>query len=300
MENSTLQIVSNTSLSIFFGILVGVILAPIIAYADHSFRKNDAFTKTNYLLIVSWALVPVFTIYFAYTLFHEYYDTAKALAPFGMMIAAMIASASVMKNIAETKVNEETKHTRDIEKEDKKYAKEDSKFYLDKCVSYLEHVHSLLMKLQNDPFSWKDASETLIIMRNLSKKITEESHKEVFQTEYKKYSMRLYSRYATAIPTLPDGKYIPINSSFFCGIENWKDLDIDTSFNTNIYRIQPTDLITVLKFAQRHENIFLSETTDNSDWESINIDTLDQLPLKIAKKYLQKFKEKIAAKEDSQ
>lgn len=109
MYDSTLKIVSNTSLSIFFGIVVGVVLAPVIAYADQSFRKNDAFTKTNFLLIATWTLVPVFTLYFAYTLFSGHYETAKALAPLGMMIAAMIASASVMKNIAETKANDLTK-----------------------------------------------------------------------------------------------------------------------------------------------------------------------------------------------
>ncbi len=145
MNDASLQIVSNTSLSIFFGIVIGVVLAPIIAYADQSFRKNDAFTKTNYLLIASWVLVPVFTLYFAYTLFSGHYETAKALAPLGMMIAAMIASASVMKNIAETKINEDTKHQKD---EEKSLKEKDRKRLF--ALNSIQTIDSILSSLSAD------------------------------------------------------------------------------------------------------------------------------------------------------
>jgi len=115
-QPETLLIVGNISLSIFFGILIGTVLAPIIAYSDQSFRKHDSLTITNYLLAFTWILVPVFTLYFAYTLFSGHYETAKALAPLGMMIAAMVASASVMKNIAETKAHDLAKSEKEKER----------------------------------------------------------------------------------------------------------------------------------------------------------------------------------------
>lgn len=207
MENSTLQIVGNISLSIFFGIVVGVVLAPVIAYVDQSFRKNDAFTKTNYLLIVSWALVPIFTIYFAYTLFSGHYDTAKALAPLGMMIAAMIASASVMKNIAETKKNEADKH-----------AKEASKFHLDKCTEGLEHVYNILSDKNNDHNKWGAAANSLITILELSENITEPHHKHFFEIEKSKYCLKLYKLYSD------------INEFFFTGSTIWRDNGSSNAF----------------------------------------------------------------------
>lgn len=286
MEDATLQIVSNTSLSIFFGIVIGVVLAPIIAYADQSFRKNDAFTKTNYLLIASWILVPIFTLYFAYTLFYGYYETSKALAPLGMMIAAMIASASVMKNISETKINEELKHSRDIEKEelkhkrdtekeDKKYAKDDSKFYLDKCTDGLNHVYALLKDGSYENKKWSESSKTLLTILKMSKNITENSHENVFQIEKRKYRLALLEIF--------DKKRITKN--FFCGNENWETQKLRVSLanpepvyvEDEMYfkwtfqkHILPNNIIPIIEFLF-DLNTSKEDFEEYNDWENIQL-----------------------------
>lgn len=245
------------------------------------FKKLDI-TDILYLLWIIGIAVAIFILTMIWIFG---FDDIKSIAPlvgaFAILISAGIASASVMKSIAETKANETKKHE-----------KEDSKFYLDKCVSYLEHVLTILGKLQNDLFSWRDASETLIIMRDLSKKITEESHKEVFKAEYTKYRMRLYSSFATA--KKKDDKFISIDSPFFCGVEKWEDKKLEEAFNENEPRILPEHLICVLKFAHKENNHFLEDETDYKEWRSLDLTKINEMPLKIAIDYINMYKEKIS------
>lgn len=121
------------SLSIFIGLLLSWLF-----YLSESISENKKLVYATLFLYSTWAIAAFFTLYlfillsqnhsgaikeinsiFAYLQYIEAQKNsvnAQSLAPIGMMIAALIASASVMKNIAETKVNEDAKHKKDEEK----------------------------------------------------------------------------------------------------------------------------------------------------------------------------------------
>lgn len=106
------SLVQHTTLFAACGVLTGLAFAPIISYYDQSFKENNAYDKTNLFLVTSWIAAAVFTIVLFLILLFDTNtsgngtSTAQALTPIGMMIAALIASASVMKNIAETKAHD--------------------------------------------------------------------------------------------------------------------------------------------------------------------------------------------------
>jgi preprotein translocase subunit SecG len=148
-----LSTISNTSLFIISGILTGVIFAPIIAYFGQLFERHDAFIKTNFFLRTTWILAGIFAIVLlCLLLFYPSSDSkssnpALALAPLGMMIAALIASASVMKNIAETKANEDLKYKNDEEKSQKE--KDRKRIFTTKVIkSISKNLSSIYKKTQ--------------------------------------------------------------------------------------------------------------------------------------------------------
>ncbi|MFY9141599.1 hypothetical protein [Sulfuricurvum sp.] len=275
----------HPTLFISLAILVGFAISPLLAYVDNKSAIENNTSNANNLLNATWWLAAAFGISLL-VIYNtkeaiEAKETVMALAPLGMMIAAMIASASVLKNIAETKANEIKKHE-----------KEDSKFYLEKCLGYLEDVYKLLGKRQNDVFAWKQASDILINMRTVSSYIVEESHKNIFQLEYSKYVLRLYSSFANS--TKEDG-LPPIKSSFFCSINTWATDDLATAF-LNTTKIRPEDILPVLQFAQYKNNTFISSPMDYKNWRSINLDAIEDLPMRTAVEYLKMYKEKIQEK----
>jgi len=284
-STETLSAVGNTSLFIIFGILTGIIFAPVIAYFGQLFERHDASTKTNYFLRTTWILAGIFTLALFYLLLFytpindKDSNPALALAPLGMMIAALIASASVMKNIAETKANEVKKHE-----------KEDSKFYLEQCIKTLEHVSDLLTTQQNNPLSWKEAAEMLIDMRTISQYITKEPHKKVFTLEYRKYSSKLLNSF-TKTSFMEESN--PLLPSFFCFISDWQKTNLNEAFEKSTIKMNPEYIVTIFQFAQLGNNTFLENTTDNKDWYKIDFDQLkNQLPWMCAIDYIELYKER--------
>ncbi|MCG3671952.1 hypothetical protein [Aliarcobacter butzleri] len=87
-------------------------------------------------------------------------------------LAGLLASASVMKNIA---------NTNKIEKEKKE--KESSEFYLNKSISELNNVYELLKDKNNDRVTWILAARVLNLALELSKKIKLENHKEFYNLQ---------------------------------------------------------------------------------------------------------------------
>lgn len=275
----------HPTLFISLAILVGFAISPLLAYVDNKSPIENNTSNANNLLNATWWLAAAFgislVIMYNTREAKEAEEIAKALAPLGMMIAALIASASVMKNIAETKSNEA-----------KKYVKEDSKFYLEKCISYLEDVDKLIGKRQNDALSWKQASEILINVRDICKYITEEPHKNIFKLEYSKYSLRLYSSFAnlTKENGLPS-----IKSSFFTGSPMWATSDLEIAF-LNKTKIKPQNIVPILQFAQVADNDFLNNPTDYNQWRLIDLKTIEKLPMRLVLDYLKLYKEKIPEK----
>jgi len=210
----------------FFGIVLLLIGFTLYFYDQHK--------KTHYLvdgfLYLSWIVAAVFAYYLFDLLsldhsealkniktFSDYVQyieiqknsvTAQSLAPLGMMIAALIASASVMKNIAETKANEAEKHK-----------KEASKFHLDKCTEGLEHFYDLLKDGNNNRVKWIAAARALLTIFDLSKGITEPHHQQFFDLEKSKYRQKLYELYTKK----------EITPLFFTGIKDWNRSDISVS-----------------------------------------------------------------------
>jgi len=206
------------SLSCFIGLLLGWLF-----YLSDSITENNNLKYATLFLQSTWAIAAFFTIYlfillsqdhskaieginsvFGYIKYLEIQKNsinAQSLAPLGMMIAALIASASVMKNIAETKANEAEKH-----------AKEASKFHLEKCTEGLEHVYDLLKDKNNQHDKWEAAANSLITILELSKNITEPHHKHFFALEKSKYCLKL------------NKLYTDINEFFFSGSTEWSSI----------------------------------------------------------------------------
>lgn len=185
--------------TLFFSlsIMLGLVLSYFFTVADLIDKKDKKFIIVNLFLYGSWTVAAIFAVYIVH-LIETDTQRAVAFAPLGMMIAALIASASVMKNIAETKKNEADKH-----------AKAASKFHLDKCTEGLEHVYELLSDKNNQHDKWEAAANSLITILELSENITEPHHKHFFALEKSKYCLKLNKLYAD------------INEFFFAGSTEW-------------------------------------------------------------------------------
>lgn len=87
-------------------------------------------------------------------------------------LAALLASATVMKSIANTNRIEEQKKQ-----------KEESEFYLNKSISELTNVYDLLKDKNNDRVTWILAARVLAMALELSKKIKCDNHKEFYNLQ---------------------------------------------------------------------------------------------------------------------
>lgn len=79
-------------------------------------KKHKTYYLVDFALISLWIFSIIFVVYVYRIIGIENADSA---APFGIILAALLASTSMMKNIAETKANEAIKYKKDEEKADK-------------------------------------------------------------------------------------------------------------------------------------------------------------------------------------
>ena len=242
----------HPTLFVSLAILVGFAISPLLAYVDKNEEINNSMSNATQFLTATWLLAGVFAILLFSRLFIGDTQTPKALAPLGMMIAALIASASVMKNISETKVNEELKYQRDINKETTKNIQELSKFYLDKCADGLAHFYELLKDGNNDRATWLQASRILLVTQELSEKITVEAHKNIYEIEVSKTRFALFSLFKNPI----NGSNI--NDRFFFGGDYWKNnlpsFDSLVKAIPSINTIEEYSATVIFKFLDYPEN----------------------------------------------
>lgn len=85
-------------------------------------------------------------------------------------LAALLASASVMKNIANTNIIEQEKIKR-----------EESQFFLETSLKEIKNVYDLLKDKNNNRSTWILAARVLKNALAISKKISLDSHKEVYK-----------------------------------------------------------------------------------------------------------------------
>lgn len=279
MPNFLLHPTLFFSLSIFLGLA----LSYFFIIADMIDKKDKKFIIVNLFLYGSWIVAALFALYIVH-LIETNKERAIAFAPLGMMIAALIASASVMKNIAETKANETKKHE-----------KEDSKFYLEQCVKTLEHIYDLLGKQRNDIFAWREAASMLITMKNLSKHITQEPHIRIFKVEYNKYSAKILN---TFLQIYPEDGFMTIKPSFFCCDSNWQNLDLVDCFQKNNLLINPKFIIPIFQFVQTPDNSFLENLEDENyydNWRDIDLNEFkkNNILWEFVSEYIELYKERI-------
>lgn len=222
--------------------------------------QKQSFNAIDNVLLILWGIGGLVAILLVIAIFkiglHNVKDVAPLIGAFAILISAGLASTSVMKSIYVTKLNEIRKHE-----------KEESKFYLDKCIQYLSHVYELLGNRQNDIFSWKEASITLIEMKNISKHIMEESHKKIFDLEFSIHSSKL----ARSIIMIQNGSYDPITSIFFLPDIREKGIDLKEAFEKSRLQIHPMVIIPVFDFAEPNNNTFMRSSIDYKDWKNVDL-----------------------------
>lgn len=275
MDVSNLQIVSNISVFIVFGILTGTILAPWIIYTNSKQHIEDNVSHANVMLSTTWYLALFYVIGIFYLFLTNETSVLIGLTPIGMMIAALIASASVMKNIAETKANEAEKHR-----------KESSKFHLDQCSEGLKTFYELINDGNNSRVIWIEASRTILTVLNLSEKITEPHHKDFFELEKSKYRHKLYALYEKIFDGYEDQGYM-----FFTGEKDWAFTHdtIDDLVNNpyGIDYLDPDTVIAVFSFLDYPEDY--NDPLDNQvDFLSFN-KRWPAAPQKYAARYIKYF-----------
>jgi hypothetical protein len=124
-------------------------------------------------------------------------------------LAALLASATVMKNI---------ENTNKIEKEKKE--KENSAFYLEKSISELNNVYDLLKDKNNDRVTWILAARVLKMALELSENITQESHKKFYKLNELQLKHKLLDLFSNA-------EYR--NLSFYVGCQNPLEGDVNSA-----------------------------------------------------------------------
>src|SRR3989339_2111433 len=90
-------------------IVIGIVLFISGVGAYYYDKQKNTHHLVNAFLWLSWILAAIFAIHIFKLINVNKVQDALALSPLGMMIAALIASASVMKNIAETKAHDLSK-----------------------------------------------------------------------------------------------------------------------------------------------------------------------------------------------
>lgn len=248
--------------------------------------QKQSFNAIDYILITLWTIGFAIAGGLVTAMFSIGFHDIKIIAPLigalAILISAGIASASVMKSIHITKLNEIRKHE-----------KEESKFYLDKSIQYLSHVYELLKKRPKDFMPWREASSILLSMKSISKYITEESHKKIFEVEYSQYSSKLFE----SIFKDEKGNYSPITSVFFC-LDIHDETTLKTAFENSKVRMNPMYIIPIFDFAEQTNNNFLENASDYEIWEQLDLTReKDSLLTLCALNYIHLYKESEMAHE---
>lgn len=252
-------------------------------------NQKHSFNIIDYILITLWTIgfaiagglvTAMFIIGF-----HDIKTITPLIGALAILISAGIASMSVMKSIHISKLNEEKKHK-----------KEDSKFYLDKSVQYLVYVYELFKKRPRDFMPWRDASSLLLIIKSISKNITEESHKEIFKAEYSRYSSKL----SESIFKDEKDNYSPITPVFFC-----LDINVETTlkmaFENSQVKLNPIFIIPIFDFAEQNNNNFLENESDYENLENLDLTREKDSVLSLcAIDYINLYKEKFPTNKEQQ
>ncbi len=247
-------------------------------------NQKKSFNAINYILITLWtigfAIAGGLVTAMVIIGFHEIKTIAPLIGALAILISAGIASASVMKSIHVSKLNEERKHK-----------KEESKFYLDKSIQYLVQVCESFKKRPRDFIAWRDASSLLLITKSISKNIIEESHKEIFLAEYSRYSAKLFES------ILKDEKdnYSPITPIFFC-LDINIECNLKMAFENSKVKLHPRFIIPIFDFAEPYNNNFLENESDYENWEQVDLSRDENSLLIVCNviEYINLYKEKNA------
>lgn len=249
-------------------------------------NQDKSISFVGHVLNILWSIGISTAVLIISAIFTIGIDKLEKIAPligaFAILISAGIASASVMKNIAETKANEAKKH-----------AKEDSKFYLDKSIQYLARACELLKNRPRDFMPWREASSLLLITKSISKNITEKSHKEIFKAESSGYSSKLFE----SIVKDQKESYLPITPNYFC-----LDIDVEcslkTAFENSIVKMNPMFIIPIFDFIEIKNNTFFENESDYENWKQLDLTrNKDSLLLLCAIDYINLYKESEITKE---
>lgn len=163
-------------------------------------------------------------------------------------LAALLASASVMKNIANTNIIEQEKVKR-----------EESEFFLETSLEEIENVYDLLKDKNNDRATWILAARVLKNALKLSKEISQSSHKKVYELQELQLKHSL-------IELFESKEYK--NLCFFAG-KNYsttnKDSDAFSSifYESNIISLDEDSVYTIFSFLEYPDN-FEDPLEDNS------------------------------------
>ncbi|WP_417327650.1 hypothetical protein [Halarcobacter sp.] len=164
-------------------------------------------------------------------------------ASLGIILSAFIASASVMKNVA---------NANRIEKE--KSESEESEFFLNKSISELNNVYELLKDKNNDRITWILAARVLNMSLELSKKIKKDSHKEYYhlqEFQLKNKLLDLFKEEEYSKLEFYAGVDNPLNSNKALAIDYISDYLLDSR---KIKCLDEASLIAIFSFVEFSED----------------------------------------------
>jgi len=141
--------------------LIGLILAIIIVYIYKKDKQNNTHHLIDGLLYLLWALSFTFITLVYSNIDPKHPEAVSAFIPLGMMIAAFIASASIMKNIAETKAHDLAKSEK--EKERKRFFTMNVIKTIDQTIQSMQTSKALPLSVSYPAFMANmDTSQKLI------------------------------------------------------------------------------------------------------------------------------------------
>ena len=151
-----------------------------------------------------------------------------------ILISALLASSAVMKNYTEES------------------SKKISNFYLEKSLIELSNIYNLLKNKNNNRVTWILVSRVILLVDELSNKITEKYHKKVFKLQKFQIQHKIINLLAN-----DSDSGLPI--SFYAGLEEWKTTknaeainEISNSYISN--ELDPKSILVVYNFIEFPDN----------------------------------------------
>ncbi len=157
--------------------------------------------------------------------------------------AALLASASLLKSIANTK-----------KIDDNKSESEESEFFLNKSIEELNNVYELLKDKNNDRITWILAARVLNMSLELSNKIKKDSHKEYYhlqEFQLKNKLLDLFESEEYSKLEFYAGVDNPLNSNKALAIDYISDYLLDSR---KIKCLDEASLITIFSFVEFSED----------------------------------------------